>query len=121
MSKTGLVGAFPTVFGLERFFRKIFNFYIPLMGLISVHNGLDRHHGHLANPLVRLLFTHHPISRLPCQAVPIRIHEMPRSIKKSSDHLHGARIKAFVCTFLRVLELSFVNLPVPVFAPTLVL
>ncbi len=60
---------------------KFFNFYIPLVGLISVHNGLNRHHGHLANLSVQLLFMHRPISCLLCQAVPICDHEMPRSIK----------------------------------------
>ena len=51
----------------------------------------------------------------------IHIHETPRLIKKSLDHLHRARIKAFAHAFLHVLELSLVNLPVSIFAPTPVL
>jgi len=64
MSKTRLIGPFPIVFGVEQFFGEKFNFYIPLMGLISVQNSLNQHHGPLANLLVQLLFMHHPISRL---------------------------------------------------------
>ena len=53
--------------------------------------------------------------------MPIGIHKSPGMIKKLSDNLYRACVKAFVRTFLPLLELSFVYLPVPVFAPTPVL
>ena len=94
---------------------------MPLVGSISIENSLDRHHGCLPNPPVRFLFLDHPIGCFPCQPLPICIHELPGTVKKTPDNLNRARVKAFVCGSLCDLEFTFINLPVLAFAPTPIL
>jgi len=94
---------------------------MPFAGSVCIEYRFDRHHGPLANLSVRLLFLYRPFRRLPRQPLPISVHESPRSVKKTSDNLNGACVKALACTFLRVLKPIFINLPVSVLGPTPVL
>ena len=120
-SKTSLGRLFPWYFVWNDFLDQKNIFFMPLMGSICIEYSLYRHHGALSDLLVRFLFMYCPICHFPCQPLPIGIHESPRSVKKLLDNVNGAHVKAFVCTFLRVLKSSFIDLPVPVLGPTPVL
>ena len=91
------------------------------VGSISIENGLDRHHGALPNPPVRLLLPDRPFGCLSCQPLPICVHKSPRSVKKAPDNLDGARVKAFACDCLCLLKFGFIDLSVPMFAPAPIL
>ena len=91
------------------------------VGSISIENSLDRHHGALPNPPVHLLLPDCPFGCFPGQPLPICVHKSPRSVKEASDNLNGACVKALAHSPLRLVEFSFVDLSVPMLAPTPIL